>query len=57
MRQANLISNKFFPVLPIQIEFGHLWLVSSPSPCSQDENWTYVRRSEDVLDVMWTPYV
>ena len=24
---------------------------------TQDVNWTYIRRSEDVLDVFWTPYV
>ena len=24
---------------------------------TQDVNWTYIRRSEDVLDVFWTSYV
>ena len=27
------------------------------SPQTQDVNWTYIRRSEDVLDVFWTSYV
>ena len=27
------------------------------SPSTQDVNWTYIRRSEDVLDVFWTSYV
>ena len=24
---------------------------------TQDANWTYLRRSEDILDVFWTSYV
>ena len=24
---------------------------------TQDVNWTYIRRSEDVQDIFWTPYV
>ena len=24
---------------------------------TQDENWTYIRRSENTLDIFWTPYV
>ena len=27
------------------------------TPQAQDVNWTYIRRSEDVLDVFWTSYV
>ena len=27
------------------------------SPQTQDVNWTYIRRSEDVQDVFWTSYV
>ena len=27
------------------------------SPQTQDVNWTYLRRLEDVLDVFWTTYV
>ena len=27
------------------------------TPQTQDVNWTYIRRSEDVLDVFWTSYV
>ena len=27
------------------------------TPKTQDVNWTYIRRSEDVLDVLWTSYV
>ena len=27
------------------------------SPLTQGVNWTYIRRSEDVLDVFWTSYV
>ena len=27
------------------------------TPWTQDANWTYVRRSEDVLDVFWKSYV
>ena len=26
-------------------------------PWTQDVNWTYIRRSEDVLDFFWTSYV
>ena len=26
-------------------------------PSTQDVNWTYIRRSEDVQDVFWTSYV
>ena len=28
-----------------------------PHTHTQDVNWTYIRRSEDVLDVFWTSYV
>ena len=27
------------------------------SPWTQGVNWTYIRRSEDVQDIFWTPYV
>ena len=27
------------------------------TPYTQEVNWTYIRRSEDVLDVFWTSYV
>ena len=27
------------------------------SPWTQDVNWTYIRRSEDTLDVFWTSYI
>ena len=27
------------------------------TPWTQDVNWTYIRRSEDVLDVCWTSYI
>ena len=27
------------------------------TPWTQDVNWTYIRRSEDVEDVFWTSYV
>ena len=27
------------------------------TPSTQDANWTYIRRSEDVQDVLWTSYV
>ena len=27
------------------------------TPWTQDVNWTYIRRSEDVQDVFWTSYV
>ena len=27
------------------------------TPQTQDVNWTYIRRSDDVLDVFWTSYV
>ena len=27
------------------------------SPKTQDVNWTYIRRSENVQDVIWTSYV
>ena len=32
-------------------------LNSADSPWTQGINWTYIRRSEDVLDVFWTCYV
>ena len=31
--------------------------IKKPSPLTQHVNWTYIRRSEDVLDVFWTSYV
>ena len=37
------------------------WYYTRPwvgiSPLTQDVNWTYIRRSEDVLHVFWTSYV
>ena len=27
------------------------------TPQTQDINWTYIGRSEDILDVFWTSYV
>ena len=27
------------------------------TPWAQDVNWTYIRRSEDILEVFWTSYV
>ena len=32
-------------------------ILEEPSPQTQDVNWTYIRRWEDVLDVFWTSYV
>ena len=29
-------------------------LQKNPTPYTQDVNWTYIRRSEDVQDVFWT---
>ena len=31
--------------------------IKMTTPQTQDVNWTYIRRSEDVQDVFWTPYV
>ena len=31
--------------------------IAALTPQTQDVNWTYIRRSEDVLDVFWTSYV
>ena len=32
-------------------------LKTCPTPWTQDLNWTYISRSENVLDVFWTSYV
>ena len=42
--------------------FWHFHFALSPSciipfPWTQDLSWTYIRCSEDVLDVLWTSYV
>ena len=37
--------------------FTVLLLILVPTPPTQDVTWTKIRRSEDVQDVFWTPYV
>ena len=32
------------------------WILNDSDPWSQDLNWAYIRHSENVLDVFWTPY-
>ena len=40
------------------IDFRVNWkLVLWMSPWAQDVNWTYIRRSEDAMDIFWTSYV
>ena len=50
-----------YPLLIKQIRKPRLiWeimILEEPSPQTQDVNWTYIRRWEDVLDVFWTSYV
>ena len=38
-------------------EWASLHLLQYTSPWIQGVNWTYISRSEDVLDVFWTSYV
>ena len=40
--------------LVLEAEFGGDPLLP---PWTQDVDWTYIRRSKDVLDVSWTSYV
>ena len=34
-----------------------LFPLKAPSPWTQDINWTYIRRLQDILDLFWTSYV
>ena len=56
-----------FSSIPRQLVSEHLYTVASDicqeiqseqkNPVDTGRNWTYIRRSEDVLDVFWTSYV
>ena len=41
----------------MSIERKSIWTVCVITPQTQDVNWTYIRRSENVQDVFWTSYV
>ena len=51
--------NKRFHVISTWIQVVLLWGINlfDHPPLTQDVNWTYIRRSEDVLDIFWTSYV
>ena len=42
---------------PTLIYFTDSVTLFQTTPWTQDVNWTYIRRSEDVQDVFWTSYV
>ena len=45
---------QFFPISSLKMFYSSEVSVAYVTPCAQDLNWMYVRRSEAVLDVFWT---
>ena len=45
----------FDRVLNKHLNYSNFLLL--PTPWTQDVNWAYIRRSEDILDLFWMSYV
>ena len=55
--QEKLIHNSQKNNFKLGVQSKYYIKIKIISPWTQDVNWTYIRRSEDVKDVFWTSYI
>ena len=53
----NVVLSKITKLFNLILDSGYYTEVWNQAPYTQDVNWMYIRRSEDVLGVFWTSYV